>query len=409
MSEKMKVGCGITGFVLLLIAGVVLVRSVSPEFPTPPAPKPLPSPNAYDYYLKATTQMVDSDDVLRMAFPNQTWTLAEKQEILSDNKTALATFRSGLGYEYADPPRNRSNSNIISDYNKFRRFGYVIVLDGFVATQKGEWNRAANAYMDAIQFGVQIPRRANFIASLSGKTIESAGRRNLGDAINHLSVTEMVALLKRWDAIDKQRTTLVDTLREQRYWYQTALIEEYQGQDNLGMSNTWGEKLTKDTKILLYGKATIMKNLNTGFDEAIANAEGAYGDRKPRKERDPFSDYMVSIFDSPVQMRSVANITFDTLLRTSLALRVYLLEHGRYPSDLNALVTSGYLKTIPEDPFARNAPIGYRKEGAKYVLYSIGPDSKDDNGKPIDNPGKPNERRLVKEESKGDIVDGITR
>ena len=65
-----------------------------------------------------------------------------------------------------------------------------------------------------------------------------------------------------------------------------------------------------------------------------------------------------------------------------LALRAYRLEHGAYPATLAAL-TPAYLKQIPNDPFAASGPLHYKRQGSKYVLYSIGPDGKDDGGKPI--------------------------
>lgn len=64
----------------------------------------------------------------------------------------------------------------------------------------------------------------------------------------------------------------------------------------------------------------------------------------------------------------------------AIALAAYRGDKGTYPDKLEDL-SPAYLKTIPKDLFA-DAPLKYRKEGQGYLLYSIGPDLKDDNGTP---------------------------
>ena len=77
--------------------------------------------------------------------------------------------------------------------------------------------------------------------------------------------------------------------------------------------------------------------------------------------------------------------TLNALLLTTLALQAYRMEHGAFPTTLTALVPA-YLPEIPDDPFARAGSLHYRLYGQKYLLYSIGPDGKDDGGRPIENP-----------------------
>lgn len=63
----------------------------------------------------------------------------------------------------------------------------------------------------------------------------------------------------------------------------------------------------------------------------------------------------------------------------ALALRAYQAREGRYPEQLAAL-TPKYLKAVPMDRFSEQALV-YRVEGGTgYVLYSVGPNGKDDGG-----------------------------
>ena len=64
------------------------------------------------------------------------------------------------------------------------------------------------------------------------------------------------------------------------------------------------------------------------------------------------------------------------LLLTDLALRIYRLEHGEDPPDLDALVPS-ILKSVPIDPYSEK-PLLYQKRGKDGTVYSVGPDRDDD-------------------------------
>jgi hypothetical protein len=66
------------------------------------------------------------------------------------------------------------------------------------------------------------------------------------------------------------------------------------------------------------------------------------------------------------------------LARTALALSLYRTENGQYPESLAALVP-GYLPKVPTDPFD-GAPIKYVLNDSGFVIYSIGPDGKDNGG-----------------------------
>ncbi|MFH1884582.1 MAG: hypothetical protein ABIL62_17945 [Planctomycetota bacterium] len=64
---------------------------------------------------------------------------------------------------------------------------------------------------------------------------------------------------------------------------------------------------------------------------------------------------------------------------TIIAILRYNGDTGRYPQNLNQLVTDGYLKQLPMDSFA-DKPLSYKKTEDNFILYSVGPDFKDDGG-----------------------------
>jgi hypothetical protein len=66
----------------------------------------------------------------------------------------------------------------------------------------------------------------------------------------------------------------------------------------------------------------------------------------------------------------------------ALALAAYRSRHGYFPALLSQL-TPEYLTRIPSDPFGVD-PIRYVSRGPGYLLYSVGPNGNDDNGRTPD-------------------------
>lgn len=67
--------------------------------------------------------------------------------------------------------------------------------------------------------------------------------------------------------------------------------------------------------------------------------------------------------------------------RIGLALKLYLQQNQTYPETLDKLAPE-FLEKIPVDPFSGKAFI-YKKAGHGFILYSIGPNMRDDGGKPM--------------------------
>jgi len=69
-------------------------------------------------------------------------------------------------------------------------------------------------------------------------------------------------------------------------------------------------------------------------------------------------------------------------LDVAFALAAFQRDHGRYPVKLDELAPA-YLDRIPDDLFSNKALI-YRPNDTGYLLYSVGPDGKDDGGRGYD-------------------------
>ena len=71
--------------------------------------------------------------------------------------------------------------------------------------------------------------------------------------------------------------------------------------------------------------------------------------------------------------------TYRHVVQLAFALAAYRHQHGAYPNDLAKLAPK-YIDTIPTDPFT-GGDLHYRLEDGGYLLYSVGPNGKDDGGR----------------------------
>jgi hypothetical protein len=89
------------------------------------------------------------------------------------------------------------------------------------------------------------------------------------------------------------------------------------------------------------------------------------------------SRVIVPVFARATQARD-EGIARIGLMQAALALRQYQIAHGGYPASLADLRAAGGW-AIPDDPFS-GKPLIYRREGAGYLVYSVGGDLKDNGG-----------------------------
>lgn len=120
---------------------------------------------------------------------------------------------------------------------------------------------------------------------------------------------------------------------------------------------------------------TFAAQLATVFDAAIARDRKSYSRARKIQVLPPPSQVVQSGLGlwrgSDARFRFERNLVTNRLFQGALELRALKLETGTYPTTFNA----------PLDPFSDGKPLVYRRDGATYRLYSIGPDGKDDDGR----------------------------
>lgn len=153
-----------------------------------------------------------------------------------------------------------------------------------------------------------------------------------------------------------------------------------------------------------------MADYSAYMDKIVANARLPYATKPPTPPlpSDPLNRILLPVFNRARIKDVNSSETQNALLTVALALRAFRAETGAYPAALAQLVPAGGLSRVPDDPFALFGPLRYKQTKMGYVLYSVGPDGRDDNGKAINDPGKiGSARRYVNDSSRGDIVAGV--
>ena len=447
----------ILGIVLALVLGLGLWFRELDQTPrvTVPTPAPL-ADNAFGYYKAAGDAVVDDGKISEAisshpppppgtarplpkpggpgarpgyggppAADDHFYSLAEKTALVAENAGAVEILHAGFRYPYQEPPA-RSFSATFPQYAKMRALARLLSLRAQVQSAQGDWNGAIGSDLDSIQMGEEMPHGGPVIGMLVGGACQAIGRRPTWNAVNHLTAAQAKATARRLERIRADHVPFADTLQEEEWEGQASLLELMRQRDwpgNLvtistpgddGESTTWQQRGFL-IRVRLMGKRAILSNYTRYLDHAIVNARQPFAAHLAdlTMPTDPVSQILLPVY-SKARAREVGEDAQNALLLTTLALRAYKLDHGIYPTALSALAPT-YFKAVPADPFALSGPLRYKRSTSGYLLYSIGPDGKDDGGKPIFDtthnapsaPGATDPRRYVLPDSQGDIVAGV--
>jgi hypothetical protein len=297
-----------------------------------------------------------------------------------------------------------------------------MTLEGNLRLRRGDVAAASDSYLDAVHLGRQIGTGQPLIGTLVSIACQAIGRRPLWDNMNRLNAAQAKAASRRMEISSTDRVPFAETVREQKYLIQSALIEMFRDPEKwtreAGDDGTDGKENRADESsgnaagvrmlFLIYGKRRILDNCTRYMDELAKLAARPYraGASLPSLPRDPINAELLPVVGK-ARIKSLENETQAALLTVALALRAYRLERARYPEDLTQLVPE-YLRAVPNDPFGAGGALQYRPDGDFYLLYSVGPDGIDNAGRAIDNTGEiGSKRRFVNPESKGDVVAGV--
>ncbi|QDU27258.1 hypothetical protein ETAA8_23450 [Anatilimnocola aggregata] len=197
------------------------------------------------------------------------------------------------------------------------------------AYRDGNVQRGIEFDLATLRLGNHLSRGGICIHAQAAGAIKSLGLVHLAQFRDHLPPTSLPTILNVLDALDAAAEHPEVTNARDRYWTDVA--------------HGWRHRL----ETVVQGALSIPSTESNGYHTLAQpyNREAA-------------------------QRR---------LLSTDLALRLFRHQHDRLPTSLKELVPH-ILAMMPLDPFTQQ-PLLYRPLKYSYVLYSTGPDARDDGGK----------------------------
>jgi hypothetical protein len=280
------------------------------------------------------------------------------------------------------------------------------VTEGKLAEREGRPDDAARSYLDCLRLGVDVPRGGPLIHGLVGMAIQSIGLRPMQDLAERLDAPSAMAAAGEMRRLDAQAPSYADTIANEKE-SMTAMTLQMFGQPGGWRQFTAGifhggssgapsaAEIWLALRFSFTPKRQMLDNVRGYMDAMIADAQRPYYARRapPPLPGDPLSQTMLPVFDQ-ARFRWVAIAAQWRITELRLATRAYEQQHGAPPPSLEALVPA-YLPALPQDPFAPR-PLVFRRKDAGALIYSRGPDGKDDGGKDLGS--------RVNPDSRGDIV-----
>ncbi len=306
-----------------LIAGAVFVALLVFTTGRSPVRPPLPNPNGYDDFIKA------SEAVL--------WNIGDWPnldhdslgDLVSTNAEPLRLLRLGLIRQCVMPMDSAltNATGMMNQLARMKRLVHLLAAEGRLREIENQPADAARSYLDALRFGNEMSRGGFIITRLVGLACEAIGYTPLARLAPKLKPDEAHAVLKDLDKLDAGRVTWAEVQQNERYYTRYQLRHRF-------------NPITQVTGWLQ-------------VRQAVRRAE----------------------------MKCKVMVACERLLAAELALRCYQAEQGHPPARLDEVATN-YFSHVPEDPFSRQ-PLVYRAQGTNWLLYSVGPDGVDDGGKPL--------------------------
>lgn len=348
--------------------------------------------------------------------------LEELKTILSDPTLSykLEMARQAVGYEHYNAylDYELGFDLLVPHVGPFRNLSKVLMAEAAVAVSEGEWAEVYESVITSFRLAELIAEEPLVISVLTHRAIQKKTLEKLEILLRMQSPDDVAA--RRLDQIlaesndsHMSRATLMEGVMSIDYLYrqlENGTFAPSRLMDTHGVSYRW-----LDSWIFRpWHKADIASYINVIRERItmlLKSGDGmdSYRLMKEWEEEAPtrFPWYARSAkaltpsIVSRVYLHEVEMIARLALAQAALAASAYREDHGALPEKLMDLVPE-HLPEIPQDPFDKE-PLRYSRTADRVVLYSIGPNVKDDGGLAVERPStnEPGDIVWVLEEADG--------
>lgn len=417
MSESPKSNIVIWLAVPIVVLGILLAALIAANRP-PPVPKMpsvvLPKPNGWDDLVKATEFDIRpfgpySDADRR---PEE-WTAAQLTSWMHKRAAALAMVRKALSQPCVRPPENPL-ATVFWTGAGMRELGRTITGEALYYRVIGKPERAAESLLDCVEVGIVVQQGGGLIRGFTGSAIQGMALYDIDPVLPKLSPTDLAQFADRMVRINAKQVPYSDMLVEEGQVNAAMWSDAFRTGNRLAVAFDWDGTFIPQSKVpattparmehsirFAFINKTRMIEENRAYLRALAKEQkGPYtGTSHVPIPRNPIADMYPDMYVKS-RFGFTRNEAIFAVLQTEVALRRYRAVNHRYPDRISELVPT-YVKSMPIDPFGLGKALKYTstKNGRSFLLYSVGPDMKDNGGTPITG-------QYVIQSSIGDIVAG---
>jgi len=301
-------------------------------------------------------------------------------------------------------------SILMPNLSGFRNLAYALRWRIWLSAEQGRYQDAFDDIKSSYRLGQHIKGDAVLIEQFVGMAIEAVAVHALRDILSwhKIDSDRLAALQKDFESIIADEDFVVSLKAEKLTMYdeiQRCFTDDRIGNGHiypkrlLGLSPGLCVKERSDLnspylimQILFThpNKQQTQKSINQLYDyvETLATKTAAqlHAETDVVENRlkqlignNIFLEVLAPAIRSIIEISSRLSADVNSTLAIIAILR-YKQDTGDYPENLEELVTVGYVKELPMDPWS-DKPLVYKKTDDNFVLYGFGPNFKDDGGK----------------------------
>jgi len=342
------------------------------------------------------------------------------QKWLTDNEQALELVVAGSKKPYYW--RKYSNKKeefgmigvLVPKLSEFRKLAYSLLWRAQVRAEQGRYEAAFDDMKSCYRLGQHLKGDKTTIEQLVGIAIEVISVQAIRDIISkyQINAATLAALQQDFEQMIADEDFTVSLKVERLFIYdeiQRCFTDDKIGKGHLYlprflMVSDWPADYEngKDFEYFISGlsysakflfghpnKEETLESANEFFDycEQLSLKTAA----QMHVESDAIDNKLEKFFSDNIFLETLAPavrrvVEISNRLPTEvgatftvIATLRYKQDKGRYPQDLNQLLTAGYLKQLPMDSFA-DKPLVYKKTDDNLILYSVGHNFTDNGG-----------------------------
>lgn len=369
----------LAGFCLVVFGGY-LVWANQP-LALEPNDHPLPEPNGFVLAMDAASRLSPSPNgspIVDRGFADPK-VLREK---LGPDQENLDNLRKSLGVAWGIPPI-QDNTQKFPYLAAFREGARKFAAESRLALAEGRAGDAMERALDAVELGARMGRQSPLIHYLAGLSASAIGVDQADRVAPALSGAQAQKAGARLDRILAAFPAPAGAFREERWVTLSTLLRIYRNELDLRAANSEqsGGAQRGTPPWFLYPKPWTYHSVDRWFRAYIAEADKPFRGRTAVPlPKDYLAHALVPSLDRAL-LAAEKNQAALRILRLELALQEYRGRHGAYPATLAALAPE-IIPAVPADPYSGD-PLPYRTGRGGFLLYSVGPNLKDDGGSPF--------------------------